>query len=525
MPPTDPDHAPDSADPAPVGEAALESMLARIQAKPDFPALSQAIRRIGELTRADRNRVDNLADAILQDFSLTTRILRLVNSSTYRTAGQEPIATMTRAVMLLGIETIRSLAVSLTLFEHMADRGRAQQLREELVHASLGGAIARALAEDFGLDSEEAWLCGMFQRLGRMLALYHFPEEADRIGSLTATTGMPERAAARQVLGASYEQLGMRVARLWGFPASVVSSMSMPAPNAPIPRAFSAETRLNVLSSLSAELIEALENRDSDARDTSLELLGRRYGRSVGIGAEQLGAALSSATRYVSEVADAMSIDLKSTPLGRRVLEDASVDAAKIVDGGAADDDSGAWQFLPSDASVDGGRHAKAILTGGLDDLTRALEGGCSISDAIHMAMEVLHRGLSTQRVIFALRDPQTNQLIGRHGIGAGLPALLEAFRVPIVASGDIFSATAIRGADLLITDAHAPNVATHLPGWHREFSAGSFLLLPIAVGHSATALIYCDHAKVLERAPDAEELTLVREIRDALTRTIHAKP
>ncbi len=61
---------------------------------------------------------------------------------------------MSRAIMVLGFETVRSIAVSLLLFEQMADRERASQLREAFLRASLSGSIARALSGGSAREAE-----------------------------------------------------------------------------------------------------------------------------------------------------------------------------------------------------------------------------------------------------------------------------------------------------------------------------------------------------------------------------------
>jgi HD-like signal output (HDOD) protein len=96
------------ADPAESAEHRLEEMVAAIAAKGDFPAAARVIQRLHEAVRRENCNALDVAQVILHDPGLSSKVLRVVNSSFYRPRG-EPISTITRAVFLLGFEAIRDL--------------------------------------------------------------------------------------------------------------------------------------------------------------------------------------------------------------------------------------------------------------------------------------------------------------------------------------------------------------------------------------------------------------------------------
>ena len=69
-------------------------------------------------------------------------------------------------------------------------------------------------------DTEEVFICALFRDLGGLLAQYYFPEEANAIRILMQQKQVSEAVASTQVLGISLEELGIAVARSWGFPPS-----------------------------------------------------------------------------------------------------------------------------------------------------------------------------------------------------------------------------------------------------------------------------------------------------------------
>ncbi|MGB0330793.1 MAG: HDOD domain-containing protein, partial [Planctomycetota bacterium] len=60
--------------------------------------------KILEITRTDEFSADDMGQAIMSDSSLTGRILELANSADR--AGQEPITTVSAAIMRLGATTV-----------------------------------------------------------------------------------------------------------------------------------------------------------------------------------------------------------------------------------------------------------------------------------------------------------------------------------------------------------------------------------------------------------------------------------
>ena len=92
----------------------LEFLLRRMRHKSDFPALSSAVSCIQRVANSETESLNSLANEILKDVALTQKLLRLVNTAQYKRNGQS-VATVSRAVALVGLAGIRNLALSLVL--------------------------------------------------------------------------------------------------------------------------------------------------------------------------------------------------------------------------------------------------------------------------------------------------------------------------------------------------------------------------------------------------------------------------
>ena len=80
------------------GSATLDFLLRRMRHKSDFPALSDSIIRIQRVASSDSENLTSLSNEILKDVALTHKLLRLVNTAHYGSAGGGSISTVSRAV-------------------------------------------------------------------------------------------------------------------------------------------------------------------------------------------------------------------------------------------------------------------------------------------------------------------------------------------------------------------------------------------------------------------------------------------
>ena len=132
---------------------------------------------------------------------------------------------------------------------------------------------------------DEPFLAGMMSQLGRMLTEFYFPEEATLIRRRVEpawqrgewTQAIEDRAVA-EVLGLSYEQLGVGVTKVWGLPDSLRRAIARPE-GAPPARAIDCGPRAAAL--VRAGVVRARADADAGAgrgrRREDRPRIGDRY--------------------------------------------------------------------------------------------------------------------------------------------------------------------------------------------------------------------------------------------------------
>lgn len=84
---------------------------------PDLPALGTSIFSVLQISSSANEPTQELTDLILSDVSLTQKILRLANSASFRKSPSHAVTSISRAVQLLGLDTIKACALAMMLIE------------------------------------------------------------------------------------------------------------------------------------------------------------------------------------------------------------------------------------------------------------------------------------------------------------------------------------------------------------------------------------------------------------------------
>ncbi len=513
--------APGGTDPG--AAATLEFLLRRMRHKSDFPAMSDAVERIQRITQSENENLNSLANEILKDVALTHKLLRLVNTAQFSHAGGGSISTVSRAAALIGFAGIRNLALSLILLERMENKAHAQLLREEFLRSLMAGSLARELCT-LPRENEEAFLVALLQGLGRLLTEFYFPEEAQQVRQLLRTErreGAPpppsEAQASAQVLGLSYEQLGLGVARQWGLPDKLQRGMSRPEGEPPLRLLENPAERQRWLARAANEVSDLILQTEPEQAHARLKVLAQRYSRALGVPVETFDTAADQARQRLAQLAQAMNIRPEQRSPAQRLL----APIRPTLDDSLSPHELHATLVMAREAAASPSpEEAAETLAAGIQDITNVMVESFKLNEVLRMILETIYRSLGFRRVVFCLRDPRSETLTGRFGLGEGVEAVAPLFRVPLKTvpgvPADLFTAVCLKGVDTLIADASLPKIAERLPAWFKGPPHGaSFLLLPMSVKGAPFAMIYADKAQPGGIELGEKELSLLRTLRN----------
>ena len=508
-------------------QATLDFLLRRMRHKTDFPALSESVSAINKIANSETESISKLSNSILKDFALTNKILRLVNSAHFRPAGGGSISTVSRAVIVLGFEAVRNIAITVLLFEHLQNKGNANQLKEDFLRANLAGIIAKDICATAQMrDLEQTFICSLFHSLGRLLSQFYFPEESDEIRRVIAQKNSTEDSAALQVLGISFEDLGVAIARQWGFPSLIIGTMRKLS-SGRVKKPVTQDERLRVLSAFSNELCDVIAQATPDERDREMKKAMLRFADAISLDAKAIQQTVQRAVEEVAEFARIIHLNMQQTTFGKQMRqfahgasgETAAVDAENADNslGGTLLQSKGLYDLSNGDsAGADEQVNAQAILTAGIQDISNTLVDGFKLNDILRIILETMYRAMGFKRVVLCIRDAKAGCMQGRFGFGPNANEVAKAFRFPLSFTPDIFHAATSKGVDILISDINDPKIAGRVPDWYRKaVPAHSFVLFPLNIKGNPVALIYADRDEPGGIEIPENELSLLRTLRN----------
>ncbi|MDB5309144.1 MAG: hypothetical protein JWO38_3346 [Gemmataceae bacterium] len=204
--------------PVPGRETVLRAVL-----DPDrLPVLPAVALRVVQAASQPDCRVGEIVSLLGQDPGLCAKLLKAVNSAAAGRA--RPVSSIDRAVVVVGLNKLRSLALALSL-PAMRPRARPDPTVREHSLSSVGGAIiAREMAVRLHHPApEDDLVAGLLRDIGTILLRQTFP---DAWSALVARPGDPleegQCARERDAFGIDHAEVGAEVLKSWNLPEDVV---------------------------------------------------------------------------------------------------------------------------------------------------------------------------------------------------------------------------------------------------------------------------------------------------------------
>lgn len=182
-----------------------------------LPTLPGVVTRITRLLDNPDTTASEVGKEISQDQVLSAKVLKLVNSGFY--GFSQPISTIPHAMVLLGFGVVKTLVMSTTVLDMMA-QSMAGLWQHSLACARTCGVLARHLEMD---EPEEVSVTGLLHDLGKVVLEQHLPEEFAQVRQIVDDENVLFYEAEEQVLdGANHSALGAWLLDRWQLPGHIV---------------------------------------------------------------------------------------------------------------------------------------------------------------------------------------------------------------------------------------------------------------------------------------------------------------
>lgn len=194
-----------------------------------MPSLSTTLVKVLETCNDPLASANDLKRVISLDPVLTGRVLRLINSAYYSLG--KPISSLTRAIIMLGVNTVKNLALSFTVLDNLNRKSTCQSFSADEFwrHSLCVGVVAKSLAVLKGqgaMGQEEFFVAGLLHDLGKLPLYIQFPQEYHLICKNADSGRNALYQDEARFLGVDHGAVGRIIAEKWRLGSTLVESLS-----------------------------------------------------------------------------------------------------------------------------------------------------------------------------------------------------------------------------------------------------------------------------------------------------------
>ena len=202
----------------------IEKIIEKVGELPTLPAV--AARITAEMQNESLN-AKILGRIISEDSSLTVKLLRLSNSAFYGMPKQ--ISNIEKAVMILGFNTVKSLALSVSIYSFF-QKGKDPTIDVEgLWNHSLGCAVSSKLliSKTSKKLGDDAFLFGIIHDIGKVILINGDPAGTRQMLEMMRAKKISQSEAEREFFGFDHQRVGELLLKQWKFPDSIIAGVKL----------------------------------------------------------------------------------------------------------------------------------------------------------------------------------------------------------------------------------------------------------------------------------------------------------
>jgi len=354
----------------------------RVLCEQEMPIFSNTAQDIYRSLDDKNKGAMELSSIILQDPNLTTKLLRVSNSTYYNPSNQK-MSTVSRAIVILGSKVIRELTVACSFFEAIISPDNKKRANKEIGRAIHAAVQAKEIAIACNDSSpEEVFIATLLNNIGSIAFWCFGGKQCKYITELIQSGNFSPEQAEIHVLGFSLDKLGKCLSATWQLGGLIEETILNPS---------SPNSRVQMVQ-LGKEITHAIdEGWDSGEMKDCLNKLESLSGESQ----------VKIKLNLKKNTASAVKIACKFGAL----------DASQFIQTDTAHNVT----ILSSD---DEPLDPKQIQFNILQDITSHMSGSININLLLEMVVEGIHRGIGMDRTLFSLLSSNKKTLNEKLSLG-----------------------------------------------------------------------------------------------------------
>lgn len=401
----------------------------------DMPVFSGTVTSVTDAVNSERTSASDVAQIVLKDASLTTRLLKVSNSFHFNPTKQQ-INTVSRAVMVMGFDQVRALTLSMVLVDNLGKGQNRQKLVEEMGLAFHAATQAQELAIKLkAKNPEDIFVATLLSRLGQM-AFWAFADDSAEALQKAIEDGMNEVEAETEVLGFPLSSLTRGLCKSWSLGDLLDSYVNQ--------RTDDSRTKFiqggNALATAATQgwdneetetvikkMADSLEIKPSELKD--MAFANARKAKEVTKLYGSFEASREIPQPYLpliegsDEAGEAIVTDIEDATAAEKVATEDSPDIANL------NEEQPVFQEANND-----------YLMSVMDEISATVQDKASLGIILEMVLEGIYRGVGTDRAMFAILNPERTVLSCKYALGDSADILSQTLKIDVRKKENIFN-------------------------------------------------------------------------------------
>jgi HD-like signal output (HDOD) protein/ActR/RegA family two-component response regulator len=199
----------------------IRALVGRLSA---LPATAQTFQDLSHAMTEPNTHTADISRIVSKDTALCVKTLQIVNSSFFRR--RQPITSIQAAVTFVGMEMIKSLALSACVFNALDASPAALKLMRDLQTRSLRKAhFARALLKD-SRHADEAFTAALLLDIGQAVLAMCSPETFAEVIQIARESNRAWHEVEKEAFGVAHPEVGAYLLGLWGLPLELIEAVA-----------------------------------------------------------------------------------------------------------------------------------------------------------------------------------------------------------------------------------------------------------------------------------------------------------
>jgi len=210
-----------------LGDEVLKELVSKMVTLPSLPSLYSEM--MDEI-QAPEPSIKKVAEIVSKDIGMTAKMLQIVNSALFGLSHR--VADPAQAVSLLGLDTVRSLVLSVHVFRQFDGIDLEGFSLEALWNHSMQvGSYAKSIARSEGeggraSGADGAFIAGLLHDVGKLVLVANLPGRYGEALCLCEAEGLAIAEAEKRVFGTTHAEVGGYLMGLWGLPTPVIDAIA-----------------------------------------------------------------------------------------------------------------------------------------------------------------------------------------------------------------------------------------------------------------------------------------------------------